>query len=304
MGFFLSSLLKGIATVLGAITVVFVLLRVAPGDPVVLLLGQNPSEEAAAALRAQLGLDRSIVVQFLAFLGSLLRGDMGQSIMFSRPVLDLILEALPGTMQLALAAMAISLLVAIPAGVVMASRRGSAVDGALSSAILVSQSLPTFWIGIVLVMIFAVQLRVLPSSGSGTLAHLVLPAITLSTYQWALLARIVRAGMIEVLAQDYIRTARAKGLWRGAILRRHALRNMLVPVVAVVALQLGAIMSGAVITEAVFAWPGLGTLAVSAINARDYPVLQGIVMFSAVVVVALAFVADLVQAALDPRARQ
>jgi peptide/nickel transport system permease protein len=178
------------------------------------------------------------------------------------------------------------------------------VDGALSSAILVSQSLPTFWIGIVLVMIFAVQLRVLPSSGSGTLAHLVLPAITLSTYQWALLARIVRAGMIEVLAQDYIRTARAKGLWRGAILRRHALRNMLVPVVAVVALQLGAIMSGAVITEAVFAWPGLGTLAVSAINARDYPVLQGIVMFSAVVVVALAFVADLVQAALDPRARQ
>jgi peptide/nickel transport system permease protein len=304
VGFFLSSLLKGIATVLGAITVVFVLLRVAPGDPVVLLLGQNPSEEAAAALRAQLGLDRSIVVQFLAFLGSLLRGDMGQSIMFSRPVLDLILEALPGTMQLALAAMAISLLVAIPAGVVMASRRGSAVDGALSSAILVSQSLPTFWIGIVLVMIFAVQLRVLPSSGSGTLAHLVLPAITLSTYQWALLARIVRAGMIEVLAQDYIRTARAKGLWRGAILRRHALRNMLVPVVAVVALQLGAIMSGAVITEAVFAWPGLGTLAVSAINARDYPVLQGIVMFSAVVVVALAFVADLVQAALDPRARQ
>lgn len=304
MGFILASALKGVATVLGAITVVFVLLRVAPGDPVLLLLGQNPSEDAAAALRAELGLDRSVAAQYLAFLGSLLRGDMGQSIMFSRPVLDLILEALPGTMLLALAAMAISLLVAIPAGIVMAARRGSALDGALSSAILVSQSLPTFWIGIVLVMIFAVQLRVLPSSGSGTLAHLVLPAITLSTYQWALVARIVRAGMIDVLTQDYIRTARAKGLWRGAILRRHALRNMLVPVVAVVALQLGAIMSGAVITEAVFAWPGLGMLAVSAINSRDYPVLQGIVMFSAVIVVALAFVADLVQAALDPRARQ
>jgi len=304
VGFILASALKGVATVLGAITVVFVLLRVAPGDPVLLLLGQNPSEDAAAALRAELGLDRSVAAQYLAFLGSLLRGDMGQSIMFSRPVLDLILEALPGTMLLALAAMAISLLVAIPAGIVMAARRGSALDGALSSAILVSQSLPTFWIGIVLVMIFAVQLRVLPSSGSGTLAHLVLPAITLSTYQWALVARIVRAGMIDVLTQDYIRTARAKGLWRGAILRRHALRNMLVPVVAVVALQLGAIMSGAVITEAVFAWPGLGMLAVSAINSRDYPVLQGIVMFSAVIVVALAFVADLVQAALDPRARQ
>lgn len=295
---------KGALTVLGAVTVVFVLLRAAPGDPVVLLMGQNPSEADAAALRAQLGLDRSLAVQFVSFLGTLLQGDLGRSILYSRPVLDLILEALPGTLQLALAATLISLLVAIPAGMLMASRRGTAADGVLSSAILVSQSLPTFWIGILLVMVFAVQLRLLPSSGSGTIAHLLLPAITLSTYQWALLARIVRAGMIEVLAQDYIRTARAKGLPRGAILRRHALRNVLVPVVAVIALQLGAIMSGAVITEAVFAWPGLGTLAVAAINGRDYAVLQGIVLFSAVVVVALGVAADLVQAALDPRARR
>jgi peptide/nickel transport system permease protein len=295
---------RGCLTVLGAVTVVFVLLRAAPGDPVVLLMGQNPSEADAAALRAQLGLDRSFAVQFASFLGTLLQGDLGRSILYSRPVLDLILEALPGTLQLALAATLVALLVAIPAGVVMASRRGTAVDGALSSAILVSQSLPTFWIGILLVMVFAVQLRLLPSSGSGTVAHLLLPAITLSTYQWALLARIVRAGMIEVLAQDYIRTARAKGLPRGAILRRHALRNVLIPVVAVIALQLGAIMSGAVITEAVFAWPGLGTLAVAAINGRDYAVLQGIVLFSAVVVVGLGVAADLVQAALDPRARR
>lgn len=295
---------KGVLTVLGAVTVVFMLLRAAPGDPVVLLMGQNPSEADAAALRARLGLDRSVAVQFANFLGTLLQGDLGRSILYSRPVLDLILEALPGTLQLALAATLVSLLVAIPAGVVMASRRGTPVDGALSTAILVSQSLPTFWIGILLVMVFAVQLRLLPSSGSGTLAHLLLPAITLSTYQWALLARIVRAGMIEVLAQDYIRTARAKGLPRGAILRRHALRNVLIPVVAVIALQLGAIMSGAVITEAVFAWPGLGTLAVAAINGRDYAVLQGIVLFSALVVVGLGVAADLVQAALDPRSRR
>ncbi len=295
---------KGVLTVLGAVTVVFMLLRAAPGDPVVLLMGQNPSEADAAVLRAQLGLDRSVAVQFASFLGTLLQGDLGRSILYSRPVLDLILEALPGTLQLALAATLVSLLVAIPAGIVMASRRGTAVDGALSTAILVSQSLPTFWIGILLVMVFAVQLRLLPSSGAGTLAHLLLPAITLSTYQWALLARIVRAGMIEVLAQDYIRTARAKGLPRGAILRHHALRNVLIPVVAVIALQLGAIMSGAVITEAVFAWPGLGTLAVAAINGRDYAVLQGIVLFSALVVVALGVAADLVQAALDPRSRR
>lgn len=300
----LATLGKGVLTVLGAVTVVFMLLRAAPGDPVVLLMGQNPSEADAAALRAQLGLDRSVAVQFASFLGTLLQGDLGRSILYSRPVLDLILEALPGTLQLALAATLVSLLVAIPAGVVMASRRGTPVDGALSTAILVSQSLPTFWIGILLVMVFAVQLRLLPSSGSGTLAHLLLPAITLSTYQWALLARIVRAGMIEVLAQDYIRTARAKGLPRGAILRRHALRNVLIPVVAVIALQLGAIMSGAVITEAVFAWPGLGTLAVAAINGRDYAVLQGIVLFSALVVVGLGVAADLVQAALDPRSRR
>lgn len=303
MSFVLSRLLRGALTILGAVLLVFTMLRVAPGDPVLLLLGQNPSDADADALRRMMGLDRAIGVQFLAFVTSLLQGDLGRSLIFHRPVIDLILEALPATAHLALAAMAISLLVAIPAGVVMATRRGSAVERTLTSVILVSQSLPTFWIGIMLVTVFAVQLRLLPSSGAGTLAHLVLPAITLSTYQWALLSRIVRAGMLEVLGQDYIRTAHAKGLPPRAVLLRHSLRNVLVPVVAVVALQLGAIMSGAVVTEAVFAWPGLGTLAVAGINARDYPVLQGIVLFSALIVVTLAMLADLVQAALDPRTK-
>lgn len=303
MSFVLSRLLRGAMTILGAVLLVFTMLRLAPGDPVFLLLGQNPSEADADALRRMMGLDRAIGVQFLAFVTSLLQGDLGRSLIFHRPVLDLILEALPATAYLALASMTISLLVAIPAGVVMATRRGSAVERTLTSVILVSQSLPTFWIGIMLVTIFAVQWHLLPSSGAGTLAHLVLPAITLSTYQWALLSRIVRAGMLEVIGQDYIRTAHAKGLPSRAVLLRHSLRNVLIPVVAVVALQLGAIMSGAVVTEAVFAWPGLGTLAVAGINARDYPVLQGIVLFSALIVVALALLADLVQAALDPRIR-
>lgn len=303
MNFVLSRVLRGIVTILGAVLMVFVLLRVAPGDPVFLLLGQSPSEADAVALRQMLGLDRSIGVQFVVFISTLIEGNLGRSLVFHRPVLDLIVEALPATVQLALASMAISLLVAIPAGIVMATRRGSAVERMLTSVILISQSLPTFWIGIMLVMIFAVQWRVLPSSGAGTLANLVLPAITLSTYQWALLARIVRAGMLEVLGQDYIRTAHAKGLPARAVLMRHALRNVLIPVVAVVALQLGAMMSGAVVTEAVFAWPGLGTLAVAAINARDYPVLQGIVLLSALIVVTLALLADFVQAALDPRVR-
>lgn len=304
MTFLIGRLLRGAAVVLGAATFVFVLLRLSPGDPTVLLLGQNPSESDARALRAMLGLDRSIAAQYLSFLSAIALGDLGRSLIFHRPVVDLVLEALPATVVLALSALAISLLVAVPAGVVMATRQGQPAERLLSATILISQSLPTFWIGIILVMLFAVQLRVLPSSGSGTLAHLVLPAITLSTYQWALLARIVRGGMMEVLEQDYVRTAHAKGLRPRAVLVRHALRNTSIPVVAVAALQLGAMLSGAVVTEAVFAWPGLGALAVSAINARDYPVLQGIVLFSAVMVVSLTLVADLAQAALDPRIRR
>jgi ABC-type dipeptide/oligopeptide/nickel transport system permease component len=280
------------------------ILHLAPGDPADILLGQGATAESIRALRSELGLDQPLVVQLGKFLRRLLQGDLGTSLTFKRPALSLILQALPNTAALAVAAFAISVLCAVPVGVVSASRRGTMVDRVALSGLLVTQSLPTFWIGIILIYVFAVALGWLPTSGSGTWRHLLLPAVTLSTYQLALLARAVRSGMLEVLSEDYIRTAHAKGLSAWQVLTRHAFRNTLIPVVTILTLQLGAVLGGSFITEAVFAWPGIGTLALGAIASRDYPLVLAIVLFSSAMIVALNLLADMIYPLIDPRVRQ
>jgi ABC-type dipeptide/oligopeptide/nickel transport system permease component len=299
-----SRLVRSVVVILGVVILVFCLLRLAPGDPATLLLGQNPSEADLVKVRALLGLDQPILIQLATFLVRVAQGEFGDSLLYRRPVIDLVFTALPATITLAVAALVVSLLISVPAGVIMAVHRGSGVEMAIRGCVLVSQSLPTFWIGIMLILFFSVHLQWLPTSGDDGWRHLILPAITLSTYQWAMLARVVRAGMLDVLNQDYVRTAHAKGLPPRLVIIRHALRNTLIPVVTIAALQLGAMLSGAVITEAVFAWPGLGSLAVAAINSRDYPVLQGVVIVSAVAVVSLNMLADAAYVVLDPRVRK
>jgi peptide/nickel transport system permease protein len=300
----LTRLIRSVAAVLGAVIVVFAILRLAPGDPARLLLGPQASSASVAALRSELGLDDPILVQLVSFLGQLAQGDLGTSLLYDRPNLDLILQVFPNTVLLSVAAMAISVAVAVPAGVISALRPGSWMDRLTLTGVLIVQSLPTFWIGIVLIMVFSVSLGWLPTSGSGDWTHLVLPAITLATFQLALLARTIRSGLLEVLAEDYIRAARARGLRRRTVLVGHAARNALLPVVTVLALQFGELLGGAIITEAVFSWPGLGNLAFSAIGARDYPLLQAIVLFSAVLIVLMNLLADALYPVIDPRLRQ
>jgi len=296
-------LVKSLITVVGAAIIVFAILRLAPGDPAQLLLGETATEQAIRALRQRLGLDQPVMVQLGKFLWGLLHGDFGESLSYQRPTLDLIVQAFPATVTLSAAAFLISLVVAVPIGIASATRRGSLLDHATVTGVLVSQAMPTFWIGIMLIFIFAVALRWLPTSGVGTWRHLVLPAVTLATFQLAMLTRIVRSGMLEVLGEDYIRTARAKGLAPRRVLVRHAFRNTLIPVVTILALQLGSLLAGAVITEAVFAWPGIGSLAIRALLARDYPLVQALVLFSSAVIVGLNFLADTAYAILDPRIR-
>jgi peptide/nickel transport system permease protein len=304
MIFLVKRLVRSLVVMFGVTTLVFIILRLAPGDPALIILGQNASEEAVAQLRHSIGLDQSIFVQVMRFTLSVARGDLGISLIYQRPALSLVLDAFPATLLLGGAAFLLTIVVAIPAGIGSAIGRGTRTDALLRAAILITQALPTFWIGIMLIYVFAVWLRWLPTSGSGSWAHLILPAITLSTYQWALLTRIVRSGMLEVLQEDYIRTARAKGLHPRHVVLRHAFPNTLIPIVTVIALQLGVMLSGAVITEAVFAWPGIGTLAMGAILARDYPLIQAVVLFSAALVISLNLFADALYTVLDPRTRR
>lgn len=289
--------------ILGAIMIVFLLVRIAPGDPVSLLLGQGYTQQSADALRTSLGLNESLPVQLFKFIANTARGDMGTSITYGRPALGLVVQAFPATALLGGTSFLLSMAVALPAGVIGAYRRGSTLDRITVAVVLFSQAIPTFWFGIMAILVFAVTLRWLPSSGSGGLEHLILPAVTLSTFQVALLTRIVRSGLLEELHQDYVRTARAKGLSELQTVTRHVLHNTIIPIVTILALQLGNILAGAVVVEAVFAWPGIGSLAINAIEARDYPLVQAVVIFASVLIVTLTFMSDVAYAALDPRVR-
>jgi peptide/nickel transport system permease protein len=298
-------LLGAIPTLLGVATLVFLMIHLVPGDPVEAMLGEYAAPSAREELRAQLGLDKPLHEQYFAFLGGLAVGDLGRSVALEgRPaVATVIAEAFPTTMVLALAAMAVALIIALPSGMISAARRNTFSDYAFSTAALVGISIPNFWLGPLLILLFSIQLGWLPVSGLESPVGLVLPALTLGTSLAAALTRMVRAAMSEELAQDYIRTARAKGLSEWRVIGVHALRNSLIPVVSVAGLQFGALLAGAVVTERIFSIRGIGFTLIDAINRRDYPVVQGAILVIAFCYIAVNIATDMLYALIDPRVR-
>ncbi len=292
-----------IPVVIGVTVIVFSIMHFAPGCPVMLMLGPEAPVEAAEALRARLGLDDPVHVQYLRWAGGVLRGDLGQSIRGHQPVLDAIWLRIPATLELTVAAMILSLLIAIPAGVISAIKQNSPLDNGCMAIAVFGVSMPVFWLGLMLMLIFSFYLGWTPISGRGNIEHLILPAITLGMFQTALVARLTRSSMLEVIRQDYIRTARSKGLVERIVIIKHALKNALIPVVTIVALQLPILLGGAVITETVFAWPGMGRFMVMSIFNRDFPVVQGIVLIMAIFVILGNLLADILYTYLDPRIR-
>jgi ABC-type dipeptide/oligopeptide/nickel transport system permease component len=299
--FLLQRALHSAIVLFGTLTLVFFLVRFVPADPVRIMAGPDASLKEIQATRVALGFDKPIYVQYAIYLRNVAKGDLGRSLRHHRPAAVLVMERFPATLQLALASMLLAVGVAIPAGIFAAVKRGTLYDTVTVASSLLGQSVPTFWLGIVLIMVFAVRLRWLPTSGYGGWQHMLLPTITLGLYMMALITRMNRSSMLEVLGADYLRTARAKGLWERVVLLRHALRNALIPVVTVIGLQTGTLLGGAVITETVFAWPGIGSLAVDSITTLDYPVVQAVVILSGGVFVVINFLLDVVYVWLDPR---
>lgn len=290
-------------TVLGVTLATFLMLHLTPGDPVTIMLGEFASASNVERLRSELGLDSPIAVQYLKYLGRILHADLGTSIRSRRPVVEEISERLPPTLKLALAAQVIAVLAGVLAGVIAATARRPSVDSAVVAVTLVGLSMPTFWSGLLLILLFSLTLGWLPITESEGLRALILPAVTLAAPAAAVLARITRASVLEVLRQDFVRTARAKGVSETLVVYRHALRNALIPVLTVAALQFAGLVAGAVIVESVFARPGLGRLAVNAILSRDFPLAQGIVLVVATMYVFVNLAVDIAYGALDPRIR-
>lgn len=297
-------LLSSVPVVFGVVVVVFVALRVLPGDPVD-IMATNMAMSAAdmERLREQLGLNDPIPVQFANYVADLLRGDWGRSFFSNRPVAEQIVQQLPATIQLALAAVLVALLIGFPFGMVAAVKRNTLIDRAAMLLALIGVSMPTFWSGILLIWLFGVNLRWLPIAGTGSLRHLVLPAVALGLGLGAVVARLVRSSMLEALGQEYIVTARAKGLPERGVLLRHALRNALLPVVTIVGLQISTLLGGAVVVETVFNRPGIGTLFVRAVLERDFPVVQASIFLIAFTYIVINLLTDLLYAAIDPRIR-
>lgn len=310
--------------VLGVCVIVFVLIHLIPGDPAMVMLGQDASPEEVARLRSAMGLDRPLAVQLGSFLLRLARGDLGVSIFQGEPVSRLVLKHLPATCELAVASMLIAVLIAVPLGVISAVKQHSLVDVVSMGFAQLGVSMPVFWLGVLLILNFSLRWGLLPSVGRGkplleglavllrtgdylpladSLRHLTMPALTLGLTTAALITRMVRSSMLEVLHQDYVRTARAKGAPERAVIYRHALRNALLPVVTIVGMQFGALLGGAVVTETVFAWPGIGRLAITAISQRDFPLVQGCVLVVALVFSLLNLAVDVSYTLIDPRVR-
>jgi len=302
MRFLLRRLPQLVVVLFGVSVVAFALVRLT-GDPVTMLLGEGATRETIAEMRAELGLDRPIYIQYGRFLVNALRGDFGESLRYRQSALSLFVERLPATLELAGAALLLALAIGLPVGVMAALRPQSVFDTAVRAMALVGQAIPGFYLGLVAIIVFGAQLHLLPTGGRGTLAHLILPAATLASFQIAVVARFARGAMLEVLGEDFVRTARAKGLRRSRVVVGHALRNALIPVVTIVALQVGTLLSGAVVTETVFSWPGVGRLAVQAIYTRDFPVVQVTIMVTAGLFVIINLITDLVYVMLDPRIR-
>jgi ABC-type dipeptide/oligopeptide/nickel transport system permease component len=296
-------LLLTVPVLLGVATLVFALIHFIPGDPAQAMLGEGATPEEVHQLRERLGLNRPLVVQYGSFLKGLVRGDLGVSLRNDQPVTRQILERVPATAELAFASMTVAVLIAIPLGIIAAVWRGTAVDFSAMTLSLVGISVPNFWLGPLLAMIFAVELGWLPVGGRGTLAHLVLPAVTLGGALAAILARMTRASLLEELREPYVLAARAKGVSRTRAVLHHAFRNSLIPIVTILGLQFGVVLTGAVITETIFAWPGIGRLLIQSISFRDYPLVQGCVLLIAVTYVGVNLLTDLTYGFLDPRIR-
>lgn len=296
-------LLAAIPTLWGVATAVFVMARLLPGDPARVIAGVVATPEQVDNLRRQLGLDQPLPVQYADYLGRLVRLDLGTSAHFGSPVTAEIASRLPYTVELALAASAIAATVGVLAGVAAAVRRNTPIDLVISAFSVLGISMPAYWLGLMLIVVFAVQLRALPAAGADGPASIVLPALTLALLSVGLVARMTRSSLLEVLAEDYVRTARAKGARPWRVVLVHALRNALVPILTALGLQLGALMGGAVLTESVFGWPGVGRLLLDSIFFRDYPMVQGLVLLFAVTYVAINLVVDLLYLSVDPRVR-
>jgi peptide/nickel transport system permease protein len=296
-------LLLTIPVLLGVATLVFSLIHLVPGDPAQAMLGDGASPQDIVELRTSLGLDRPLLEQYVTFLRHAITGDLGLSFRTGQPVTAMIVERLPATAELAMAAMIVAIVIALPLGIVAAVWRGTAADYGAMTFALAGVSIPNFWLGPLLAIIFAVELGWLPVSGRGTLVHLVLPAVSLGLALAAILARMTRASLLDELRELYVCAARARGVSRVAAVTMHALRNSLVPLLTIVALQFGAVLTGAVITETIFAWPGIGRLLIQSIGFRDYPMVQGCILLIAVTYVTVNLVTDLMYGVLDPRIR-
>lgn len=301
-------LAQSIIVVIGVSLLVFIILY-QTGDPVALMASQEATQEDIERMRENLGFNRPWYVQYLDFASGAVRGDFGTSLRQQQPVFELIMDRVPATMRLALAAFILSIAISIPVGIISATKRNSIWDNLVMGGALLGQSLPVFFLGVVMIWIFAGQLKWFPSFGQGDgspvsmLKHLALPAFTLATFSLARSARLVRSSMLEVLGHDYVRTARAKGLTERMVLYRHALKNALIPVVTIFGLEFGTLLGGAVITETVFAWPGVGRLVVLAIQQRDFPVVVGAVTILAMLFVLINLAVDLLYGVIDPRVR-
>jgi len=301
--FFIARILAAFAVVLGVVCLVFFLLHLVPGDPVEVMLGESARPADKLALERALGLDQPLHVQLGRYLTSLSRFDLGTSLYSKRPIRDLLLERLPATVELGVTALVAALLLAVPLGILAAVKKGTAWDAGATGVALFGVSIPNFWMGPMLILVGALWLGWFPVSGREGVTSLVLPALTLGTALAAILSRMIRSAMLEVMNEDFMRTARGKGLAERTVILRHGLRNALLPVITLVGLQLGALLSGAVITETVFSWPGIGSLVVEAIHRRDYPVVQATVLCISASYVMLNVLTDLAYAWIDPRVR-
>jgi len=303
LSFLVRRVLLTIPVLLGVATLVFSLIHLIPGDPVQSMLGEGASQESVNELRTRLGLDRPLYAQYLSYLKGVAHGNLGTSLRTSEPVTSAIADRMPATFELAAAAMLVAIVISIPLGVLAAARAGTIVDHVATTLALIGISMPNFWLGPLLAILFAVELGWLPVSGRGTLAQLVLPAVTLGAPLAAVLARTTRASVIDELRELYVLAARARGVSRVRAVLKHAFRNSLIPIVTVLGLQLGAVLTGAVITETIFAWPGVGRLLIQSIGFRDYPLVQGCILLIALTYVSMNLLTDLAYGLLDPRIR-
>ena len=293
-------LLQAIFVLLGVSLVAFIILHLS-GDPLSLLISSGATPEQEAAIRTKMGLDDPLYIQYFRFLAQILHGDFGESLYYKQSTLSLIMNRLPATIQLTFAGILVAIVIGIPLGIIAATKKGSVVDSVVRIIAICGQAIPSFWLGLMMILIFSVKLKWLPTSGRGTFAQMIMPAITVGLFSMSSVCRLTRSTMIETLKTDYIRTAKAKGLHKARIIVVHALRNSLLPVVTTIGMEIGHLLGGTLLTETIFSWPGIGSLAVQAITNRDYPLVQTAVLITAFMFVIVNLIVDLLYAVIDPR---